>query len=186
MDNLRIQTATLESARKVMDCTNDAFMADSFFKKSEYHQRFTLSDVEEHIRKENSLFLIATSETEPGDQVFGSILIDLSRNVNDGTVTYVGHFSAVSVPGIFAKRGIGKKLVQAAEQKLLEFAATSPVPSKVIMEMGVINLREDLFPWYESQGYVKFQRLPDSEELARIKLDEVEVYCILMQKILRE
>ena len=184
MESIRIEIATIESAREVMKCTNDAFMADSFFKKEEFHQRFTISDVEEHMRNSNSLFLIASSEAEPG-RIVGSILMNWTSSISNNFETFVGHFSAVSVPPAFAKRGIGKKLVQTAEQKLLEISTKSTLPSKVVMEMGVINLREDLFPWYESQGYSKHERLPDSDELARIKLDEVEVYCILMQKQLR-
>lgn len=59
-------------------------------------------------------------------------------------------------------KGIGKALVKAAEDKLLEIArcqwdevvdskhcdsSSSTISLKVVMEMGVINQRADLFPW---------------------------------------
>lgn len=48
--------------------------------------------------------------------------------------------------------------------------------------MGVINQREDLFPWYEMQGYKTIGKLPHDEELARIVKDGVDIYCVLMRK----
>ena len=50
------------------------------------------------------------------------------------------------------------------------------------MEMGVINLRTDLFPWYEKQGYKILHEIPNDEEVSRIVLPELNVYCILMRK----
>ena len=108
-----------------------------------------------------------------------------------------GKFSAVSVPTRFAKRGIGKGLVQAAEEKLLEVAKqefdvrvqqaqveeSKPTSLIVTMEMGVINQRTDLFPWYESQGYVTIGEIhPNDEEVTRICLEGVDICCVLMRK----
>jgi hypothetical protein len=36
-----ISVASPEDIKAIVDCTNDAFMADTFFKKPEYHLRFT-------------------------------------------------------------------------------------------------------------------------------------------------
>lgn len=113
----------------------------------------------------------------------------------------MGHFSAVSVPEKFGKRGIGKSLVQAAEQQLIielghkenELQEVSSsfdgIPSRVdvnvSMEMGVINLRTDLFPWYQSQGYqIEGEIRPNDTEITRIILDNMDVCCVLMKKVL--
>jgi hypothetical protein len=62
-----------------------------------------------------------------------------------------------------------------------------PSDSKVsaYLQMGVINLRHDLFPWYEGQGFVKLHEIrPNDPEVELITLDEMKdvVCCVLMQK----
>lgn len=64
------------------------------------------------------------------------------------------------MPTKYGGKGIGKALVKAAEDKLLEIArsqwnevvdptrSSSSISLEVVMEMGVINQRADLFPWY--------------------------------------
>jgi len=95
------------------------------------------------------------------------------------------------VPTKYEKRGIGKTLVKAVETQLQEIAqsefaaATSNTNSPVLsvnMEMGVINQRKDLFPWYEGQGYQVIEALPHDAELQRICLEDSDVHCILMRK----
>jgi hypothetical protein len=100
------------------------------------------------------------------------------------------------VPEKFGKQGIGKTLVQAAEAKLkniaaaefLEFTKTVDTLTKtpnleVKMEMGVINLRKDLFPWYEAQGYVVIGEIrPNDAELIEKCREDMDVCCVLMRK----
>jgi hypothetical protein len=55
----------------------------------------------------------------------------------------------------------------------------------ISMEMGVINQRKDLFPWYEGQGYKLIGEIrPNDAELLRICLDDIDICCILMRKCL--
>jgi hypothetical protein len=83
------------------------------------------------------------------------------------------------------KRGIGKTIIQATEKYLLEVALSSTKIMKVTIQMGVINLRKDLFSWYEKQGYsVVGEIRPNDEELSRIILDDLDVCCVLMTKSL--
>jgi hypothetical protein len=52
--------------------------------------------------------------------------------------------------------------------------------------MGVINLREDLFPWYKNQGFEIGEVMPWDAELARIVEKGYEhVSLIQMSKTLR-
>ena len=77
------------------------------------------------------------------------------------SIVTTGKFSAVSVLNSWGKKGIGKSLVSQAEsytmkmskqfydQKIKENEADcTNYSSSTFIEMGVINLREDLFPWF--------------------------------------
>ena len=105
--------------------------------------------------------------------------------------------------------GIASALVSAAEEYLLSLADTtytktttttkspaSPAAvntdvsggdvSGVRMEMGVINLRPELFPFYEKRGYTVVGDMPRDEELHRIvREDHAQVCCVLMRKTLQ-
>lgn len=68
MSDATTYIATLEDVNTVMELTNDAFMADAFFKKPEYHLRFDSQNIENMIAAENSRFVIATQAID-GDAV---------------------------------------------------------------------------------------------------------------------
>ena len=67
-------------------------------------------------------------------------------------------------------------------------SVTSSVTSNVSasMEMGVINLRKDLFMWYGKQGYEKGEQLPNSDELTRVCLPGFDVCCVMMRKQIKK
>ena len=113
----------------------------------------------------------------------------------------------MSVPKKYERTGIGRSIVEHAEFFLLTLAAVLTVSDDdeivelssdelraklrekndvtVRIEMGVINKRIDLFPWYEKQGYhVACEMRPNDAELTRIILDHMsdDVCCIKMIK----
>ena len=184
-DLRRFRCALKADADAIVAVTNEAFQADAYFKLPEFHNRFSLTQVEKMMSAEQGVFLVA--EASSGD-LLGSIYLTWEIESSGPTVTFVGHFSAVSVRLACEKRGIGRGLVAAAESFLLDLAQSKSMSmskeSSVAMEMGVINLRADLFPFYEKQGYVQGERLPHSEELSRIILPERidEVFCMAMRK----
>ncbi len=75
------------------------------------------------------------------------------------TIQVIGKFSAVSVASRYERQGIGKALVQSAEEKVLLTARQlQQKTEKVVtarMEIRVVNMRYVLFPWYKSQGYIE-------------------------------
>lgn len=81
-------------------------------------------------------------------------------------------------------------MVKGAENKILSIAKAykdnNPSTQLTIsLQMGVINLRKDLFPWYESQGFqIMGEIRPNDPEVELITLDELKeaVCCILMKK----
>jgi len=150
-----IEEGTIQQAQEIRDITNEAFIADTFFKKPEYHMRFDFETVQTMINTQDSVFLIAkTNENE----IVGSIYLNWDIIETDDSIQITGKFSAVSVPPRCEKKGIGKALVKGAESKVLSIANSvtnnSPKKLEISLQMGVINLRKDLFPWYENQGFI--------------------------------
>lgn len=86
--NLHTYTATAADHDVILELTNEAFMADAFFKKKEYHLRFDRPSVESMMAAENSRFILA-AETRDGVEVpCGSIFLhwEVSRNDNETLV----------------------------------------------------------------------------------------------------
>ena len=82
---MKFIVANEDLADQIKECTNDAFLADTFFKKSEYHQRFTINDVKEMINAKDSIFLALFDKTI-SDEIIGSIYLHwiITSNLIDG------------------------------------------------------------------------------------------------------
>lgn len=197
---IAIRIANGADAESIVAVTNDAFMADAFFKKPEAVLRFSLDGVHKMINAEHSVFLLAELPVDDALAVCGIIFLhwEISSpsdvaNGDDSQTKVVGKFSAVSVPTAFGRRGIGQALVAAAEKHILDVATqiASASPSSasnvsVVMEMGVINARQDLFPWYTRQGYsVIGPLLPNPPDLKALIADGHDIHCVLMRKVLQ-
>lgn len=187
-----VRRALSSEATAVKDVINAAFQADAFFKKPEYQNRFALEEVKRMMDRKDGAFLVCVKQEEgEGDAkvdpvIMGSLRLEWELRSAGSEEELVGHFSAVSVLNQYASRGIGKSLVLAAEECLVEEAQRQGCPKAgVVMEIGVINLRRELFHWYEALGYLTGKPLPHSEELRRIILPSLDVFCIGMSKRLR-
>ena len=200
-EDIVMAPATLQDVSSIVACTNDAYIADTFFKKPDYHDRFTEEDVREMINAPDSICIVA--HTLKDRSVCGSLYLQWSTETPDGSSTEiktVGKFSAVAVLRSNQKRGVGRSLIHAAEEHVMKIAhervnhynsassfprGSSPLGAAAVLMMGVINLREELFPWYESQGFAVGEKMPWDAELSRITKDGYEhVHLIKMQKTL--
>jgi GNAT superfamily N-acetyltransferase len=191
--------AAKDVSKQIFDVTNEAFMADAFFKKEQYYARFEcVKTVEDMMDRANSEFLCICSKSTEDKCIAGSIYLQWEIEINDNEnesktkISVTGHVSCVSVGKKFERKGIGKRLVAAAEEYLLLLLPTisTTEPIDVAMEIGVINLRTDLFPWYHGQGYnvIAEQGEPSKQESAEvdmIKLPHLQVFCVLMRKTLK-
>lgn len=193
--------ATSIDVESIVSCTNDAYVADKFFKKTDYHNRFTSQDVIEMISSPNSAFIVAENCSDPNKAICGSLYLQWEHKATESDLArmkVIGKFSAVAVSGSSQKKGIGHLLIQSAEATVLrlaknesdkviavsenDIASTSSSVSAEIT-MGVINVREDLFPWYQSQGFSIEDQMPWDAELSRIVLEGYEhVSLIRMRK----
>lgn len=185
-----LREATAADAKDILTITNDAFVADAFFKKMQYHERFDPATVDEMLAAENSVFLLAVSknptDAEAGG-VVGSIFLHWDIQEEGAMKSVTGKFSAVSVPTAFEKRGIGRALVAAAETKIRSIASSLASDGALVtsqLQMGVINLREDLFPWYKKQGFSVCGEIRGDPEIERITLEEMKdkIWLVLMSK----
>ena len=62
---------------EIIKVTNEAFMADTFFKKKEYYARFDNDSVSTMINSENSVFILAEIE----NMIVGSIFLENSHEI---------------------------------------------------------------------------------------------------------
>ena len=72
--------ATDKDIESIVEVTNDAFQADAFFKKPEYHLRFDLETVRNMINSKSSVFIIAVSRNCEERIVLGSIFLKWAFN----------------------------------------------------------------------------------------------------------
>jgi predicted N-acetyltransferase YhbS len=175
--------ATKEDSTAILEVTNEAFMADAFYKKPKYSLRFSSERVAKTFDAKDQYFLVAKRASD--QTIVGSIHLEVHK---DASNTVTGHFSALSVPPKNGKQGIGKQLIQAAEEKVRGFAkelqTTETRPVKAKMEMDVVNVRTDLFPWYEKQFYRQTDFLPNDCWFDELISEEYhkKVYLIRMMK----
>ena len=183
-----------EDCLKIQSVVNEAFMADAFFKKEEYHLRFADGEVETMMNTNNSDWIIALLN----NQIVGCIYLKWKINTTATNTNpppgIQGHFSSVSVLDSMAKRGIGRTLVKAAEDHIINLSNSNSnndnnnnCRNNVTIDCGVINLREDLFKWYEKQGYQRSgEEIKDDDEVNRITLDGMVVTLVILCKTLIE
>lgn len=87
MSTVSTYIATVDDIATIMELTNDAFIADAFFKKPEYHQRFDAATVKQMIEDENSRFVIATQNINGAETKCGSIFLHWTVESSQSNLT---------------------------------------------------------------------------------------------------
>ena len=77
--DLTFEIAKIADVQRIVDITNDAFMADVFFKKSEFHLRFNVETVIDMISASNSFFLIAYTDNTDNEKLLGSLYLKYDK-----------------------------------------------------------------------------------------------------------
>ncbi|KAF0699396.1 Aste57867_10033 [Aphanomyces stellatus] len=154
--------ATLVDVDAIAACANAAFVADAFFKKQAFAQRFTREDIQAMLSQDHSAFLVVNAKVDDqvATQLAGCIHVEYDAH------TGMGHFGSVSVPKEFERQGLGSALVQAAE---LWLAAKHS--AGLWVEICVVNVRHELFSFYERKGYRRTGRLNQDPGFAMILND---------------
>ena len=141
-DQSTIRVATSADAAKITTVINSAFrIAEEFFIDG---NRITQAEVEKLLEK--GAFLLAESD----DQLDGCVYVELR-----GDRSYLG---LLSVDPGRQQGGLGSLLMNAAENYCREHGSS-------FMDIVIVNLREDLPPFYRKRGYVENGTTPFPEDV---------------------
>jgi hypothetical protein len=81
--NLQTHIATEGDYDSILSLTNDAFMADAFFKKAEYHLRFDRPTVKSMMAAPNSRFILASQSNDNSKVPCGSLFLHWEVTTTD-------------------------------------------------------------------------------------------------------
>jgi predicted N-acetyltransferase YhbS len=134
---MNIRIATVDDAQTLAGIINRAFIVEAFFKIGD---RTSPEDVAALMRAGGS-FLIA----EEDGQAIGCVFVK--------TKGATGYFGMLSVDPSQQGKGLGRVMVDASEAHLRDRGCSN-------VEIEVVNLREELPPFYERFGYRKTEERP--------------------------
>lgn len=125
-----MRKARADEAGAIAALVNRAYRVEDFFKVGD---RTDEADIAGHMSR--GVFLVAEGER---GELQGSVFVSI-----DGEE---GYFGLLSVEPGGQRRGLGRALVEAAEGYCAERGCR-------VMTLSVVDLREELPPWYRRQGY---------------------------------
>ncbi|MCL4240945.1 MAG: GNAT family N-acetyltransferase [Dehalococcoidia bacterium] len=139
--NLRIRRAGSGEAEAIAKIVNAAYRVEDFFKVGD---RTDAGEIAGLLAKDS--FLVA----EDGN---GSIAGCVYVAIKDGR----GYFGMLSVAPAHQGNGLGRRVGDAAEESCAAAGCTE-------MDLWVVDLREELPPWYGKLGYAESGRAPWPED----------------------
>lgn len=140
-----IRRAGLDEAPAIAALVNAAYAVEAFFIRG---TRTDVEDVREHLRR--GWFLAAGGP----ERLDGCVYVEPQGAL--------GYFGLLSVLPERHGQGLGRRLVAAAEEDLRRARCQT-------VEIQVVSLRTELFPFYAGLGYVESGTVPFSEkESARL------------------
>ena len=168
-----ISAASIKDIDKLMSLVNSAYRGESA-KKGWTHEadliqgemRIDEKSLEKMIMDPNATIL----KYEEDDQIIGCVYLEKKN-----TSLYLGLLTVA--PDVQAK-GIGKKLLKAAEKYALNYNCNK-------IEMTVISVRKELIDWYERNGFHQTnqkQPFPDNERFGT-PLKQIE-FVVMEKKLL--
>lgn len=135
-----MRIATADDAAMLARLINDAFIVEAFFKIGD---RTNAEEIAALMRNGGE-FLV----TEHSGRVSGCVYLNCT-----GERAY---FGMLSIDPPLQHRGLGMQLIEAVEARARDRGCRT-------MDIHVVDLREDLLPYYRRLGYVDSGRLPFSE-----------------------
>ncbi|MEP6835381.1 MAG: GNAT family N-acetyltransferase [Gemmatimonas sp.] len=154
--------ATRDDGSHLVTVINRAYVAESSIVRGE---RIDLSNVVQRIVASNTWFLVIEQNTDhSARQIVACVCLDC-----DG---HRGHIGLLSVDPDHQGRGLGAKLLRAAELLCAEKFCCP------VIELEVVSERHDLFPFYAQMGYERTGVAPFPNE----SLLKKPAHMVVMQK----
>lgn len=155
-ENFSYRTADESDAEALVPLINRAFEVELRFFDTE---RIDLEETREHLKK--GTFLLAESD----GRIAGCNYVELRGDA--------GYFGLLSVDPDFQGNGLGRKLVEQAEDFCRKAGCS-------LMQIRVLNHRNELPPFYEKLGY-SVARL---EEVEQVSSARMPYHFLIMEKLL--
>jgi GNAT superfamily N-acetyltransferase len=144
--------ATPDEAPALARLINDAFIVEAFFKIGD---RTNAEEIRELMQAGGEFLVLEGLPTRSGEAV------------TKGTGTFAAcaylkvageraYFGMLSIAPSRQRQGLGRQMIRAVEARARERGCR-------IMDIHIVNLREELPPYYLALGYVESGRLPFSE-----------------------
>ena len=141
---MNVRLASRREAEALAKVINAAFVVESFFKIGD---RTTAGEIVA-LMEEGGEFLVIDGKTAGSENIAGCVHLKCS-----GERAYLG---MLSVDPARQRQGIGRRLVDAVEARARERGCR-------VMDMHIVNLREELPPYYKTLGYEETGTLPFSD-----------------------
>ena len=133
---MNVRLAVDADAEGIAALVNRAFTVERFFKVGD---RTSPHEIASLLREGD--FLVAESDGSPAGSVFMRAMPP------------VGYFGMLSIDPAMQGRGLGRQLIAAAEAYLRERGCRE-------VQIHIVNLREELPPFYRRLGYEEAGQLP--------------------------
>jgi GNAT superfamily N-acetyltransferase len=139
-----IRLATLQDAPDLARIINDAFIVEAFFKIGD---RTSAEEIAALMKAGGEFLVLANVEpgTGTGTLPAGCVYLKCS---GDGA-----YFGMLSIAPARQRQGLGRQLIEAAEARARERGCR-------VMDIHLVNLREELPPYYRRFGYAETGVLP--------------------------
>jgi ribosomal protein S18 acetylase RimI-like enzyme len=173
INTLHISPATADDAPALVNLVNSAYRGDSA-RKGWTHEadlisgtvRIDEASIKHMLKKSSAIILKCTDNT---NTLVGCVYLDKQTDK-----LYLGMLSVL--PDIQA-RGIGKRLLQAAD----EYALQNHLPHII---MTVINVRKELIDWYGRNGYIDTGERQPFPNDGRFGMPQTPLEFVVLQKTL--
>ncbi len=149
MTPLPIRTATLEDVPEIVRITNAAYQVEAFCIRGD---RTSATEVQQ--RMSSGIFLVIENPGQPG-RLLGSVFLSYPSAMR----AYLG---ILAVDPAAQGRGFARQLVDAVEQSSIN-------AGRAFLDLSVVNLRTELFPFYQRLGFAAYDTVafPDPEKLLK-------------------
>jgi GNAT superfamily N-acetyltransferase len=145
-----VRTATVGEADLLARLINDAFIVEAFFKIGD---RTSADEIAALMRAGGEFLVIESLPRRSGEAAKGGTLSGCVYLKCTGDRAY---FGMLSIAPARQRQGLGRQLIDAVEGRARARGCR-------VMDIHIVDLREELPPYYRRLGYVESGTLPFSE-----------------------